>query len=122
MCLRVIAEKFARSRRELFPSHVRSSAGQRDYHVSPLLDVLMNARPRFNELLTVTVRPEVHKAVTEYKGVTFTVESAKVAADLSGSLGLPLAVGSDSHGMGPTPPFQAPFSKLVPELLNIVRK
>jgi len=49
------------------------------------------------------------------------VATAELAAELSGSLGLPLVI-NEGGGLGPHPPFHAPFSDMVPKLLYIVRR
>jgi hypothetical protein len=89
--------------------------------VAPLLDLLINARPRYHQLLAGALEPVVAEIVAERSTKPHQVTSAELAAELSGSLGLPLVVG-EGAGLGPLPPFLAPFSEMVPKLLYIIRK
>jgi len=96
-------------------------AGSLGYHVAPLLDLLMNARPKYHELLAGAMQPNVARIVAENSTRPHHVPTAELAAELSGSLGLPL-VNGEGGGLGPHPPFSAPFSEMVPKLLYMIRK
>ena len=91
------------------------------YHVAPLHDLLMTAPAKYHQLLVEAQAPELRKLVDECSNHCCQVTSAAQAAELSAVLGLPLATHSNGD-IGPTPPFDAPFSEMVPKLLYLVRK
>ena len=92
------------------------------YHVAPLHDLLMNARNRYHQLLADGQAQELARIVTDCGIKACAISSANEAAELSGALGLPLSFHSSADSIGPTPPFDAPFSGMVPKLLYMLRK
>ena len=81
----------------------------------------MTAPAKYHQLLAEAQAPELRRIVNECSNHCCEVTSAAQAAELSAVLGLPLTM--HSHGdIGPTPPFHAPFSEMVPKLLYLVRK
>ncbi len=82
----------------------------------------MNTRPKYHQLLAAAFHPEFKAIVEEWSSVPCNIVSASQAAEMSGVLGLPLSNGVSTPGLGPTPPFEAPFSEMVPKLLYMLRK
>lgn len=82
----------------------------------------MNARSKYHSLLAEGQAAELSRIVAECSRQICVVTSASQAAELSGALGLPLELSPTTNAMGPTPPFNAPFSEMVPRMLYLVRK
>lgn len=87
--------------------------------------MLLTAPPKYHQLLAEERFELVRSTVEEFSHRNCRVPSAVEAAELSGVLGLPLVMSIHTHGgggtLGPTPPFDAPFSEMVPRMLHIAR-
>ena len=79
----------------------------------------MNARTKYQELLSATLEPVVKQLVAAQGSQPLSVTSSDQATALTTGLGLSVA---REGALLSQCPFQAPFSDMVPRLLQLARR
>eukprot|EP00884_Botryococcus_braunii_P001705 jgi/Botrbrau1/11535/Bobra.0393s0014.1 len=98
-----------------------AALGERGYQVVAFTEELHQGRLRYTELLDQQVGPQVKQCIEEDSLHVVEVSSLSGANELAFDLGLPLVLDGPAGAPAPLPPFDAPFSSMVPQLLHLSR-